>query len=101
MKIQNARIRKAIIEIDDHGILIGTLRFDLDGSTQGFGGWNLEGQPKWMRRVLETVGVKKWEELPGKNLRISGSFEKVAKIGHIIEDRWFDPVKEFKEKVGE
>lgn len=47
--------------------------------------------------ILKTVGVESWEELPGKYLKIEHNWAKVFKIGHIIEDKWFD-VKELQNK---
>lgn len=47
------------------------------------------------------VGVDKWEDLPGKYIRIeyNGLGSTVTKIGNIIEEKWFD-LKEFFGKIG-
>lgn len=77
-------------------------------SGQGFGGYELD---KWdegtqnyipskscglfIRRVLETVGVDKWENLKGKHVRVKADREKIYAIGHILENSWFEPESEF------
>ena len=40
-------------------------------------------------KVLEVVGVDKWEDLPGKYIRFedNGWGSKVTKIGNIIEEK--------------
>ena len=95
MNEHNAVIIKTRIEIEDDGIITAELMVRYAGGVQSFGGWNIEGQPKWLRRVIDTVGVMGWNDLVGKNLRVRGTFEKISAIGHIIEDRWFEPEKEF------
>ncbi len=51
-------------------------------------------------KVLDVVGVDRWEDLPGKYIRIedNGLGSTINKIGNIIEDKWFD-LKEFFGKV--
>ena len=51
-------------------------------------------------KVLEVVGVDKWEDLPGKYIRFedNGWGSKVTKIGNIIEEKWLD-LEEFFGKV--
>lgn len=46
--------------------------------------------------ILDVVGVKQWEDLPGKYIRIedNGWGSSITKIGNIIEDKWID-FKEF------
>ena len=42
--------------------------------------------------ILDVVGVKQWEDLPGKYIRIEDNSwgSKITKIGNIIEDKWID-----------
>lgn len=51
-------------------------------------------------KVLEVVGVDKWEDLPGKYIRFedNGWGSAVTKIGNIIEEKWLD-LEEFFRKV--
>lgn len=47
--------------------------------------------------ILDVVGVKQWEDLPGKYIRIedNGWGSTITKIGNIIEDKWIDFEKFF------
>ncbi len=105
----NAIIESTMIGYEDHGILTCYLHLGQDGSMQGFGGYRLDA-PKdkdsklgtfWIKRILETVGVHEWEDLMGKHIRVDGSGSKIDGIGHIIEDKWFYPAKEIKERFKE
>lgn len=89
-----------MLGIEDHGILTCFLYCEWDSSGCGFGGYRLDSKNKssgygteYINRVLKTVGVGKWEELSGKYIRIehSGLGGGITRIGHIIEDKWFDP----------
>ena len=94
-EIKNARITSAEIEIENHGILTCWLYLDYDGAGQGFGGYEITlNAGWWIDRILKTVGVQNWADLEGKNIRAEVEHIKVHRIGHIIEDRWFDPEKE-------
>lgn len=120
----NAIIERTMLGYEDHGILTCFLHLKQDGRGQGFGGYGLDGIPKkdkkgnrfgdrqpsvfcgfWIKRILETVGANKWEDLEGKHVRVEGEeFGKIIGIGHIIEDKWFYPEKEIEKlskEIGE
>jgi len=97
IETSNGIIESTMFGIEDHGILTFSLLISGDGCVQGFGGISLErGKPRkgWgrgfelIRDILETLGVRKWEELLGTHCRIKHSFTKIHSIGHIIENRW-------------
>ena len=103
-QIRNARIRSTQLGIEDHGVLTAFLHLEYAGSVQGFGGYALddwrekEGRRvgtawgmEFIARVLALVGAEKWEDLPGHYVRADCDYSKVHRIGHITEDRWFDP----------
>lgn len=96
--IKNAKIKSTMLGVEDHGILTAFLHLDYGGAGQGFGGYGLGGPfcSAWVERVLETVGVEKWEDLPGKHIRVKAEHSKVHEIGNILEDKWFNPAEEFK-----
>lgn len=56
----------------------------------------------WIKRILETVGVNKWEDLNDKFVRVIGEeYGDIEGIGHITDDKWFYPKKEIKENFGD
>lgn len=73
-----------------------------DGMCGGFGGYALDqhvgrDQPRVagpgyqaIRCILETLGVDSWEKLPGTLCRIEERGSGIGRIGHIMEDRWFN-----------
>lgn len=109
---KNAIIKSAYIGIQDHGFLSVDLHLEYDCGGQCFGGYALhmpkgsryykESMPlagEFIYRVLEIAGVKSWEELAGKTIRVKASDYKVYEIGHIIKEDWFNP-SQLKQKEG-
>jgi len=106
-EIKNAIIKSATITAEDHGLLSAWLHLDFGGSGQGFGGFALY-LPKsfthhemksvaghFIFRCMEIAGVGKWEDMPGKTIRVRGNFSGISEIGHIVNDDWFNPSKDF------
>lgn len=108
---KNARIKGTMLGTEDHGILTCYIHLDYGGAGQSFGGYSLDGPIKdddgkhlrregsaygmeFVNRVMETVGVSKWENLPGTPVRVRASYGRVEAIGHFIEDKWFTPEKD-------
>lgn len=108
-EIRNAKITATEITMADYGCL--TFRVCVEGS--GWGCWiggycigkgyldakEFEGYDRGLEaimRVMDTVGVNRWEDLKGKYIRVetNGCGGTVHKIGHIMRDKWFD-LKEF------
>lgn len=92
---RNAKITGTFLGFEDHGCFTAFVNLDYGGSGQGFGGYFLNGPVcwRWIAGVLETVGVSSWEELKGKHCRADFETAKVHRIGHLLEDRWFDPAE--------
>ena len=114
MEIKNAKISSTMLGREDHGIMTFMIYIDACGFSCGIGGYCLDEfssatQTRVFRaesmeaisKILEVVGVDKWEDLPGKYIRIeyNGLGSTVTKIGNIIEEKWFD-LKEFFGKIG-
>ena len=103
MTAQNS-IKNAIIDSTaitrQRGIPTCQLHIRYEGSGQSFGGYDLRfekyGIP-FLMRILETVGVSKWEDLPGQMIRIDGNSGKIVAIGHIMDEKWFNPEDELHE----
>lgn len=86
------------------------------GSGQSFGGYALDDKPNtsmgkrspcsacglWVARVMEVVGVDEWSKLVGKNIRVRRDEPRglIVAIGHIFDDKWFQPKAEFKKLDG-
>lgn len=103
IEITNALIEKADIIYEDHGIWCDDIRFSGASWCQGFGGFGLakKNDPLdytgwFMRRVMGTLNVSKWSSVQGSHCRIKRSGGDIIAIGHLLEDRWFDPRVEFK-----
>ena len=110
-EITNALITATTLDFT--GIMTAWIHLDYGGSGQGFGGYGLDSYDEikkervahkacgfFIMRVLETVGAEKWEDLPGKYVRVEKDWGKVYRIGNILEDKWFNPEAEFKEIIG-
>lgn len=107
--ILTATIRSTFLGVEDHGVFTYILNLDVSDSTgQGFGTYSLDSYDDTKERrtgtaygaesimqILDVVGVGKWEDLQGKNIRIqreSGAWSAtITRIGHIIKDKWFCP----------
>ena len=108
-EIKNAIIESTQLTSDDHGCLSAWVHLNYGGSGQGFGGYALylpkdcthhklgsvAGHFIW--RVMEIAGVTEWSKLPGKTIRVKGSFTGIDGIGHIVKDDWFYPSVDFKD----
>jgi len=105
LKIQNAKITSTMLGVEDHGIFTCMLYLDYGGAGQGAGGYAMDTPKnigdKTVRvgtifgmqliiEVLRVVGVSKWEDLPGKHVRASASYDKVVAIGNVLRDDWLN-----------
>lgn len=103
----NAIIDGTHLGYEDHGILTCFLYLKQDSGHQGFGGYRLDS-PKdnnselgtfWIKRILATVGVSKWEDLKGKYIRVEGTdLGQIHGIGHITDNKWFYPKEEIEKR---
>lgn len=96
--IQNATITDATLDVQDRGVLIGTVGFTYGGGLhQGLGGHCLEGEghgnycARWIRGILDAAGAGRWSDLKGKNVRVEIENGLISRVGHIVDDTWFDP----------
>ena len=107
LEIRNAVIKSARIDMGDRGLLTAWLDLDYGGSGQGFGGYSLY-LPKsfthhemlshaghFLFRCMEVAGVERWDQLPGKTIRVRAKHNGVEAIGHIVKDDWFCPRDDF------
>lgn len=108
--IKNAIIESTMLGREEHGIMTFMLFISFDDITFcGVGGYALDERGKTsskrvfqaksmeaISKVLEVVGVTKWEDLPGKYIRFEDNEgnSPITKIGNILSGKWFD-LKEF------
>src|SRR4051812_15085485 len=104
METRNATIKSTALGYEDHGILTVWLNLDYGDSGQGFGGYALDMYDRdkdtrvshrscgeWITAILKVVGVRRWEDLPGKHIRVQNDHGKVHAIGNLLKDEWFIP----------
>ena len=112
-EIRNAKITDTAIIMGDHGCLTFMIRFESGDLCVSYGGYCIGygflGSDTFtaengsglvaMMRIMDVVGVERWEDLKGKYVRFVDDAwgSPVRKIGNIIEDKWFDIDKFFKE----
>lgn len=107
-EIKNARITKTSLGYEDHGMMSCMVFVDGAGWGGGFGGYRLDTYDnnakksvgtayglEFICRVLKAVGVDSWEALVGKPVRVEteGAGGRILRIGHFMEDKWFDPAE--------
>jgi len=104
---ENAVIQRAELIIDDHGILTVWVNLKYRNYNQHFGGYGLY-LPKsfthhslespaghFIFRLLDVAGVRSFSELEGKAIRVTRTGSRITGIGHIVDDNWFFPDKDF------
>ncbi|MDD2281259.1 MAG: hypothetical protein PHS80_00395 [Methanothrix sp.] len=90
----NAIIKSTHLGFEDHGIMTFWLNLEYSSCTgQRAGGYSIDGSKGMdlITKILTIVGVKSWEELPGKYIRVYSTHIGVGAIFNILEDRgvWF------------
>lgn len=109
MEFENAKITAVSLTMEDHGVLTFYLTLEGAGWGVNFGGYcigkgylgakNFSASScglEAMMRIMDTVGVSRWEDLNGKYIRVNSPTwgNRVTKIGNIVREQWFD-VDEF------
>lgn len=115
--IENAKIASVSITMEDHGCLCYWIMLEGGVWGCGFGGYaigkghlgaknsdisadNGAGLVAMMR-IMNVVGVSRWEDLEGQFVRVAVDREtwggSIHIIGNILNDRWFDQRKFFSE----
>lgn len=114
MEILNAKITSTSITMADHGCLTFWVTIDGGGWGVSIGGYSIGhgylGADEFdgygpgleaMMRIMDVVGVDKWEDLKDKYIRVesNGWGKHITKIGNVIHDQWFDIDEFFKSKA--
>lgn len=93
-EIENANITSTNIGPENHGIFTAGLMLSGAGWGQGFGNYALKHSDHayhFINGVIKAVGVELWENLPGKVCRVKRDNGLIIAVGHIVEDRWYEP----------
>ena len=113
MEIKNAQITRTMLGREDHGIFTFMIYIKCDSWACGVGGYALDYYDETfdkrvysaksleaVSKVLDVVGVDKWEDLKGKYIRVKddGWGSTIDEIGNLIDDKWFN-LREFFSKV--
>lgn len=103
--ILNAKITSADIFIEDHDILTFAIGIETSaGWSTSIGCFYLDWTKdeervpapytsKVIRAILETVGVRSWNDLVGKYIRIDDNDRHnsaITKIANLMKDNWID-----------
>ena len=107
LEVKNAVIERASLTTENDGILTAFLNLDCGKTSPIFYRYGLY-LPKsftchslksfaghFIFRVMEIAGVENWDELPGKTIRVRHNDGAIWEIGHIINDDWFCPERDF------
>lgn len=119
-EIYNARITDTRLGYNDWNHLTLSLYTDSEYGSCGFGGCTFGGHDKnfdtdakyinfeWtselIMKILDVVGVDKWEDIKGKLIRIrtngkTGCAGGIEAIGNILENKWFS-IRDFYTEKG-
>lgn len=98
MSIRNVKITGAFLGEEDHGIPTYMISTYCEGLNQGFGGYDLRHyRIDMVFEIMKTVGVRNWDDLIGKYIRVDEQNGLLKGIGHITEDTWYYPNGKFKD----
>lgn len=105
VKILNAIIKKASIYISNHNVLVTSLWLKIEDGTEQSFVYNLACENDMTKynsggiyfyNILKTINVTQWKSLIGKAIRVKqNEDDMIVSIGHIIEDKWFNPGEVF------
>ncbi len=98
MEEKNAKLESTMLGFEGHGIMSFMLHFSYGGSvSQGLGGWVLGGKAfDIIPKILKTLDVETWEDLPGQLVRVRIKDGRITELGHYLEDQWINPSEFFK-----
>lgn len=115
MEIKNAKITSTQLGREDHGIMTFMIFVEFGGGGCVIGGYAIDQYDRTtekrvfaakgleaISKILETVGVDRWEKLPGTYIRLkdNGWGQTIDEIGNLMEDKWFN-LREFFAQKGE
>lgn len=115
-EVVNAQIKATSLGVDDGPCFSCWLYLEWPGAGIGFGGYALDEYDKaknrrcgvgmsidFLQEIMDVVGVRKWEDLKGKYVRLDteGWGGKALGIGNLLEEKWLYPQQWFIEHEAE
>jgi hypothetical protein len=100
-KIENAKVTKFFLGIEDHGIFTYALTFEFDGTQQGTGhyclgkdGHSVDVTGQVLRGLLAVFEVDEVSKITNKYCRIKRVDDTwsspIFQVGNIVKNIWFD-----------
>ncbi|MCR4661664.1 MAG: hypothetical protein K5765_06685 [Clostridia bacterium] len=86
-KICNAKIKYSFLGMDENGSMFIQLGFDCESGTVSSRYVDLIDS-YFIKEILNTLELQRWEDLPRKFARIKIDNGKVIAVGNLIEERW-------------
>lgn len=91
MEIRNARIGMVTLKHEKDGTFTCYLYLNCGTENRKFGGNILDmGGADFLIKILDVAGVRNWEDLEGKSIRVKADSSKIYAIGNYLEDKWFE-----------
>lgn len=99
-EIENGLIDSAFLGWEDHGCFACSIGIEFGCVHQAFGVYQLGNRTggddygiTFLAKLMNAVGVNEWSKLKGTHVRVKRDKhgDLIRAIGHIIEDKWFEP----------
>jgi len=92
METKNAKITSTMLGWKNAPVMTYWLNLDYGGDGQSFGGITLSGEfgIEAIKKILEVLDIEYWENLPGTNIRVKATHDKVHCIGNFLTDKWLN-----------
>ena len=86
-RILNAKIKYSFLGLDENKNVVIQLGFDCELGTVSSNYVDVIDS-YFIKEILDTLELQRWEDLPRKFARIKIADKKVVAIGNLIEERW-------------
>ncbi len=86
-KTYNAKIKYSFLGLDENKNIFIQLGFDYEFGSISSGYVDVV-DAYFIKEILDTLELQRWEDLPRKFARIKVVDKKVVAIGNLIEEKW-------------
>lgn len=111
-ELKNARVKRARLGYEDHGLLTYALDLDFDGTMQSYGNLLFSNRKEGVKvanafggqmimSTLDLLEVRTWDQVSGSVCRALCDWSMIYAIGHFQKDLWLeaDHVYKMLEKI--